>query len=292
MQRRQHTQDDRPDSLIRGTRSTRGARMTVVLVALAGAAWAAPSAQVPDSLPFAVGEELRFQLSVGKFGKVGRGTMTVEGPEQVRGQRTLLLRFAVRGRVGPVAVESTTESWVDPAHLASLRFSKHERQLFRSRRERVEIFPEDRRWSSRGPGSDKAEGRSPGASDADGDGGATLTDAPLDELSFIYFLRTLPLDADATYSVSRHFQAERNPVVVTVLRRERIATPAGDFATILVEMRVKDSRHYESEGVIRLNLSDDQWRIPVRIETSMPVVGKTVLLLSARRGAAGEVARR
>jgi hypothetical protein len=273
----------------RSARATRGA---IALAALATAAWSAPGAQSADSLPFAVGEELRFQLSVAKFGKVGRGTMTVEGPQDVRGQRTLLLRFAVRGRVGLVPVESTTESWVDPTQLASLRFAKHERQFFRSRRERVEIFPDDRRWSSRGEseavdGDSAADGRTNG-----GETGQTPTDSPLDELSFIYFLRTLPLDEGAIYSLSRHFQAERNPVVVTVIRREAIATPAGAFATILVEMRVRDSRHYEREGVIRLNLSDDRWRIPVRIETSMPVVGKTVLLLNGRRAASGEVARR
>lgn len=273
-------------------RATRAARGALALAALASAAWSAPRAQAPGALPFAVGEELRFQLSVAKFGKVGRGTMTVEGPREVRGQRTLHLRFAVRGRVGLVPVESTTESWVDPAQLASLRFAKHERQFFRSRRERIEIFPQDRRWSSQGE-SQEPNGDGGAVLRADsGDAGQSPTDSPLDELSFIYFLRTLPLEDGATYSLSRHFQAERNPVVVTVIRRESVSTPAGDFATILVEMRVKDSRHYEREGLIRLNLSDDQWRTPVRIETSMPVVGKTVLLLNGRRAAPGDVAQR
>lgn len=235
----------------------------------ADSARASASRVVSDApLPFSVGEQLSYSVSVSRFGKVGKGTMSVEGPEDVRGHRALLLRFVIRGRVGLVAVENTTQSWIEPSDLASLRFTKHERQFFRSRDERVEIFPHDRRWSAAGD---------------TGDGGATLTDAPLDELSFLYFLRTLPLDPDSTYTVSRHFQAERNPVLVTVLRREVIETPAGSFPTILVEMRVKDARHYEHEGVLRLNLSDDADRLPVRIETSMPVVGKTVLLLERRR---------
>ena len=48
------------------------------------------------------------------------------------------------------------------------------------------------------------------------------TDAPLDELSFIYFIRTLPLTADTTFEVSRHFDATRNPIGLWILGRERV----------------------------------------------------------------------
>lgn len=233
-----------------------------------GAPPGAPTTPGARQLPFAVGEQLGYSVVVARFGKVGKGTMTVEGPEDVRGHQALLLRFSIHGRIGLVGVENTTQSWIEPSDLASLRFTKHERQFFHSRDERVEIFPRDRRWSAEGD---------------DEKGGSTLSDAPLDELSFIYFLRTLPLDPDSSYTVSRHFQAERNPVLVTVLRREVVETPAGTFPTILVEMRVKDARHFDHEGVLRLNLSDDADRLPVRIETSMPVVGKTVLLLERHR---------
>lgn len=243
----------------------------VALAALASLGGPAAAQQRPGShppLPFAVGEQLHYRVTAGRFGKVGRGTMSVEGLEEVRGQPALRLRFAIRGRVGFVRVANTTESWVDPQALTSLRFSKKERQFLGSHREQVEIFPATREWHA---GGDDAGAR-----------GTTPTDAPLDELSFIYFLRTLALDSGATYSVSRHFQAARNPVAVSVLGRETVTTPAGVFATVLVEMRVKDAHHYEREGVIRLNFTDDEWRIPVRIATSMPVVGTTVLTLEGR----------
>lgn len=249
----------------------------IALLTLLGAGWSGLGAQEGASLPFAVGEQLRYELSAGRLGRVGRGTMSVDGHEDVRGHRALLLRFDVRGRVGPVKVESRTSSWVTPAPFASLRFSKSERQFLRGHEVRVEIYPSHQRWLS------EVEA---------GDGGVTPTDAPLDELSFIYFLRTLPLEADAHYSLSRHFQAERNPVEVAVLGRETITTPAGQFATVIVEMRVKDARHYQKEGVLRLNLTDDAAHIPVRIETSMPVVGRTVLTLEARRDGAAEVVHR
>jgi hypothetical protein len=44
---------------------------------------------------------------------------------------------------------------------------------------------------------------------------------------------------------------------------------------------VRDSRRYKGEGVIRINLSDDAMRIPVRIESAMPVVGTAVMTLQS-----------
>src|SRR5690606_11555826 len=108
--------------------------------------------------------------------------------------------------------------------------------------------------------------------------------APLDELSFIYFLRSLPLEEGESHALARHFDPERNPVVVRVLRRERVSVPAGDFATVVVEMRVKDQRTFAGNGALRLYLTDDARRIPVRIESSAPVVGAMTLLLERAEG--------
>jgi len=146
--------------------------------------------------------------------------------------------------------------------MAAQRYFKHEKHVLSKRDEKVEIFPSEKRWT----GADGASGISP-------------TDEPLDELSFIYFIRTLPLTDDATYRFDRHFDAARSPTSVSVIRREVINTPAGKFQTVLVEMRVRDSRRYKGEGVIRINLSDDAMRIPIRIESAMPIIGTAVMTL-------------
>ena len=76
-----------------------------------------------------------------------------------------------------------------------------------------------------------------------------------------------------------------------VLARDTVRTRAGTFATIVVEMRVRDPQRYGGEGTIRLHLSDDARRIPVRIESSVPVLGATVLTLESFTSAQ-QVARR
>lgn len=213
-------------------------------------------------LPFSVGERLTYRINVGRMGNVGRGSMWIEGPVDVRGTDAVLLRFDFEAGVWPVRAVDRTSSWFDLRWMRSLRFWKHERHPLSSHDETVELFPSERRYE-----------------DADGASSPSPTDSPLDELSFMYFLRTIPLEADTVYSFNRHFAAERNPTTLQVLGRETLETSAGTFATILVEMRVRDPRRYKGEGVIRINLTDDHCRLPVRIESAMPVVGKAVMTL-------------
>jgi hypothetical protein len=98
----------------------------------------------------------------------------------------------------------------------------------------------------------------------------------------MYFIRTLPMTAGATYKFDRHFDAARNPTTISVIRREMIPTPMGELRVILVEMRVRDPRHYKGEGVIRIHLTDDECRLPARIESTMPVIGTAVLTIASQ----------
>jgi hypothetical protein len=66
-----------------------------------------------------------------------------------------------------------------------------------------------------------------------------------------------------------------------MLGRDTLSTRAGVFQTVVVEMRVKDPRNYRGEGVIRVHLTDDDCRLPVRIESTIPDIGKTVLTLES-----------
>ena len=214
--------------------------------------------------PIRIGERLRYAVRLSAVNLRGHGAMWVDGPAIVRGTETYVLHFGFDARLGPVKVSDTTESWLDPRRMASLRFAKRERHPFSSHDEDVALFPEEKRWSA-----------------ADGRSGETITAEPLDELSFIYFLRTVPLVADSVYRFDRHFDAARNPTTVRVLRRESVTVGAGSFDAVLVEMRVRDPARYRGEGVIRIHFSDDARRLPLRIESTMPVAGTALLTLEA-----------
>jgi len=247
------------------------------LAALVATAAVAPVTAAQESpLPFAIGERLEY---VGRVrGISGRGSMWVDGPVLVRGISTYELHFDFTARVGPMSVTQRTVSWLDPERMAVMRFAKYERHLLARHQEDVELFPSERRWLAK-----------------DGESGESPTDAPLDELSFIYFIRTLPLISDSTLSFSRHFDAQRSPTTVRVVGHEQITTAAGSVGTTVVEMRVRDPEHYRGEGTIRFSISEDRCRIPMRIESTIPDAGTVVLTLASSGGDSlcpGRLARR
>jgi hypothetical protein len=224
-------------------------------------------ADIPlERLPFAPGERLSFAGKV-HTGVSGSGTLWVEGPVQMRGTTTWLLHSDMEGRMGPLRATDRNASWLDPVRMTSLRYTARERHIVSKHDDAVDIFAGEKRW--------RAE---------NGAEGVTTVGAPLDELSFLYWLRTLPLPTDTTISASRHFDGSRNPTIVRVTGREELQVGAGRFRAVVVEMRVRDPRRYRGEGVIRIHLSDDACRLILRLDSRVPDAGPATLELQSYEG--------
>jgi hypothetical protein len=223
---------------------------------------AAPESRGP--LPFAVGEKLIYRASIPRFRGGGTGEMSVKEREIVRGRETFVLDFEFSGRVALASVSDHTTSWLDPEAMAARRFHKREKSPISSTELDFELFPDQHRWEA-----------------TDGSRGRSLTSTPLDELSFLYFVRTLPLVDGESVTVEHHFDAARNPVVIYVVGRTKVRVPAGEFDVVVVEMRVHDTGRFGGSGRVRLHLTDDERRIPVRMETSVPVAGTMILSLES-----------
>ncbi|HEX6628198.1 MAG TPA: DUF3108 domain-containing protein [Gemmatimonadaceae bacterium] len=231
---------------------------------LLGVCSAAQPDDTSSTLPFSIGEKLSYDVMLARGARVGDATMWIEGPATVRGTSTYVLRFDSRVRLALFTGVSSSGSWFDPVRKSSLRYFKRERSVLTHDDVAVDLYPDEKKWKSR----DGAIGESP-------------SDSSLDELSFMFFIRTLPLTPGSSFRFDRHFDVARNPVIVNVVRREVTATPMGELHTVLVEMRVRDPKHYEGEGVIRINLTDDQCRLPARIESTMPIVGKAIMTIKS-----------
>lgn len=219
-----------------------------------------------DALPFAPGEKLSFEGHV-STGVKGGGVMWVEGPVEMRGTTTWLLHSDMEGRIGPLRATDRTASWLDPIGMTALRYTSRERHILSKHDDAVDIFAGERRWSA-----------------ANGAQGTVAIAAPLDELSFLYYVRTLPLTAGTSLTVARHFDVERNPTLLRVVGREEIAVGAGRFRAIVVEMRVRDARRYRGEGTIRIHLSDDPCRLILHLESRVPDAGPATLGLRSYEG--------
>lgn len=243
-------------------------RAALVLCAAAPLALSRPGdAQSPppssERPPFPVGEALDYSVSVSVGGNVGSGQMRIEGPVAQGDVSTWRLVFEMQAGRGPIRASDRTTSWLDPRHFRITRFEKVERHPLSRSDEKVAINADSGTWRDELTGVSHDLG----------------SDAPLDELSFIYYLRTLPLGRDTTFEVSRHFDPARNPTVIRIRGEELVETPVGIFRTRVVEMDVKDPKRFRGVGTVRLNIDTADCHVPVRIVSRMPVLGTTTLLL-------------
>ena len=214
-------------------------------------------------VPFAIGERATYEVHFGKL-KVGTGTMEVLGVEDIRGRASWHTRFRIRGGIPFYRVDDVLESWIDREHFHSLRFVQDLEEGGKVRERRFEIFP-DRQVFREGDGEEEKSVAS-----------------PLDDGSFIYFVRTIALEEGQTYEFDRYFRPDRNPVKVRVLGRETIRVPAGTFKTIVIQPVIKAKGIFSEQGEARIWLSDDSQRIMVQMKTKTKIGSLNLYLKSNR----------
>jgi hypothetical protein len=71
---------------------------------------------------------------------------------------------------------------------------------------------------------------------------------PLDDASFLYFVRTISLGVGDRYEFARYFQPDGNPIVLRVLRRERVFVPAGTFDAFVVQPQIATRGIFSERG--------------------------------------------
>ncbi len=103
---------------------------------------------------------------------------------------------------------------------------------------------------------------------------------PLDEGSFLYFVRVVPLVVGETYDFNRYFMADRNPVRLRVLRREVVKVPAGTFNAIVIQPIIKTKGIFSEGGQAEVWLSDDARRILLQVKTRLPFGSLNLYLTS------------
>ncbi|MBL8961353.1 MAG: DUF3108 domain-containing protein [Gemmatimonadetes bacterium] len=231
-----------------------------------------PAAEAGTPVPFALGERFTYDLKFGKL-KVGEGTMETLGLETIRGIEAWHTRFRVRGGVPFYRVDDVLESWFARDGLYSLRFVQDLEEGGKVRERRYEMFPERQAFR---------EGDAPEQ---------PSVAAPLDDGAFLYFVRTLPLEAGQTYSFDRYFRPDRNPVVIKVLGRETIKVPAGTFQTVVIQPVIKSKGIFSEKGEARIWLTDDAQRMMVQMKSKTKIGSLNLYLTSARHAPANATTR-
>ena len=249
-------------------RFARAHRWSLALAVLAAPGLLGAAQSSPPEHPFGAGERADYQVKLGGI-SVGSGYLEVApGLEVVGGEQTYHARMRVSGGLGPARVDDRYESWIDTDGLFSRRFRQNIHEV-RYRRNRTYDFSPERMTYRR----------------ENGDTGSIASNRPLDDLSFMYYARTLPLEVGDEYTLNRYFKADGNPVVLKVLRKETVRVPAGSYRTIVVQPLIRTDGLFGEGGRAEIYFSDDEHRIPVLIRTRVPVVGSLSMHLRSFRPA-------
>lgn len=218
-------------------------------------------------VPFGPGERLRYKVKWGIF-NIGQGDLQVQGIDTVRGFPTYHVSMRMKGGKLGLNVDDFHQSWIDVESLVSRRFIQDIDEVNYERFRHYEFYPEELYYD--GP--------------YEGESDELATPLPLDDIAFVYFARTLPLEVGQTYTIPRYFKESGNPVVIKVLRKEVKEVPAGTFETIVVQPIIKTRGMFSEGGEAELFFTDDERRILVYMKTNMSIGNLTLHLEEVEEG--------
>lgn len=242
------------------------------LAILLAAAPLVAGAQAAKPRPFAVGERAVYDV---KYGVIHAGNAAVEvtGIDTVRGRDAWLFRLTMTAGVNLLvynySVRDTMWSWVDTSTFRSLRFNQDQLDGGRRREKRYEIFPD--RLVFR----DGTQPEQPSVAE------------PLDDLAFLFFVRSQDFRIGATETWDRYFKPRSNPVVLHVLGRDTVEAAGRKWPTIVVRPIIKTSTMFAEGGEARVWISDDPAHVIVQINTKVKVGSITMRLKSYSPAIAG-----
>ncbi|HVX41243.1 MAG TPA: DUF3108 domain-containing protein [Gemmatimonadaceae bacterium] len=238
-------------------------RLVIAAMLVALPAHGQEAASVPAHMPFGVGERADYDVRFGRL-HVGSGDMEVLPMDTVRGHEVWHTVFHVSGGIPFYHVNDRYESWIDARTFSSLRYWQLIDEGNYEPKRHYEIFPERRQFIE--------NNREPQPSVAH----------PLDDGSFIYFLRSIPLHVGMDTTFDDYFIADRNPVRIRVLGRDTIDVPAGRFAALVIQPIIHAKGIFREGGDARIWLSDDANRIMLQMKSKVSFGSLNLYLKSFR----------
>ncbi len=217
--------------------------------------------------PFRVGEMLKYAVRYGRL-RIGQASMSVLAIETVRGRPCYHVEFRIDGGLPGLRVHDRYESWIDTATLASRRHVQEIREVRYQRSTHYEIYPEEQKYREN-----------------DEDSLHASVSAPLDEGSFVYFIRTVRVPVGQTREFQQYFKPDRNPVVIRAIRRDTVEVPSGRYPTVVVRPTIRAKGIFAEDGEAELWFSDDARQMLVQMRTKFAGFSLSLQLTDFRTGA-------
>jgi len=98
-----------------------------------------------------------------------------------------------------------------------------------------------------------------------------VTPHALDILSALYYVRLQHLIPGSIIEVNVYTKRKLWPLKVRIIRREKIKVRGRKYKTILIEPQMRAEGIFKAKGRIRVWLTDDERKIPVRMKSKIPI---------------------
>jgi hypothetical protein len=230
-----------------------------------------------DNEAFAAGEELAFVV---KWGVVtgGHSNLTVKGIETINGRPAYHIVSEARSSGFVDTFHRTRDNnatWIDVQSLATLKYLKDIHEGRYRMQENVEIDQVQhlhKDFSNRlDKGTTKyAEGPVP--------------EYAMDVLGSLYYVRTLPLEIGESFTIDVYDGKKVWPLVVNVLKREKIKVPAGRFDCWKVEPLLREPGIFMRKGKkLQVWLTADKAKMPVLMRSEIMIGHVSAELVSYHR---------
>ncbi|OGW41323.1 MAG: hypothetical protein A2X57_10155 [Nitrospirae bacterium GWD2_57_8] len=230
----------------------------------------------PQSEALRPGEILTYDVSWSKLVTAGTATMEIKEGALPDGKK--VLRFIVTTRSAGLVdtfyrVNDRLESVFDPGTMQSLKLSLNASHGKKKRRREL-VFDHVNQTVISTLNDDPPET-------------IVIPDQVQDSLSSLYYLRTRDnLIVGTSIYIEVHDSGKNWSVEVQILGREKVKTPAGEFATIKVRTFPKYEGVFMNKGEIFIWLTDDSRRIPVLMKSTIAIGSLVSTLRSMEQGKA------
>jgi len=104
-----------------------------------------------------------------------------------------------------------------------------------------------------------------------------------DAFSSMYYFRTQDIELDSVILIDNHTDKKNYPLKIIVLGKETVKVPAGKFDCIIVEPVMRTEGIFKAKGRIKIWLSDDRYKIPVKMQTEVFFIGSVTAKLKKFR---------
>lgn len=113
-------------------------------------------------------------------------------------------------------------------------------------------------------------------------GGTHTSEVPptvQDPLSVVYYFRTLPVEVGKDISLDVYDGNKNWTLIIQVLAKEKVWTPAGTFDTIKIKALIKFEGIFVNKGDVLVWFTDDAFRTPVMMESKIKIGRITAMLI-------------